>query len=661
VTTKNSASASTSAPVGKHQGIISVSSKGVGYLEIPDLSEDIEIQAEHLNTALNKDEVEAVLIPGVIRGRRQGKVLKVTKRAKESFVGVLEKTDSKLLLVPDDKRFYTKIHIAAPAPAGSEPGMKALVHLDAWNDPKVLPTGTIDRVIGRKGEHNAEMASIVLERGIDTDYPAAVEKEAEEIERTQKPIPAAELAKRRDFRETLTMTIDPVDAKDFDDAISFAPLGDGWYEVGVHIADVSHYVREGTALDAEARKRGFSVYLVDRTIPMLPEVLSNDICSLNPNEDKLVFSAVFEINAKAEIRSRWFGKAVIRSAKRFSYEEAQGSLDDEKKPYHHELTTLNGMAKIMRAAKWKKGAIDFEQDEIRFELDPISGKPLKIYKKERLDTHKLVEEYMLLANREVAEYMWKAFEKKAFKSPFIYRIHDTPDRDRIAELALFVKALGYTLPLTPKGSVTAQDLQALFKQIAGKAEEGMIKTAAVRSMAKAVYTTKNIGHFGLAFEYYTHFTSPIRRYADLLVHRVLFKHLSGEPVGEEEWVRYEKMAAENTEREIAAAEAERASKKYKQVEYMLDHVGEIFDGVISGVTEWGIYVEETHTRAEGMVKLRDLPGNDFYALDPKTYSVVGERTKRRFTLGDKVRFKITAADMERKTLDMTLIENVPRK
>ncbi len=648
------------APAGKIKGIISVSSKGIGFLEVPGSVDDLEIQSEHLNTALHKDEVEAVIIPGMVRGRRQGKVLAVTKRAKESFVGTLVKEGGVLALAADDKRCYPFIKIVPPVPKDAETGMKALVRLLPWTDPEVQPEGQIERVIGRKGEHNAEMASIVLERGIDTDYPIAVEKEAEHIEKTEKPIPSAEIAKRRDFRNTLTTTIDPVDAKDFDDAISFKKLPDGWCEVGVHIADVSHYVREGTALDAEARKRGFSVYLVDRTIPMLPEVLSNDICSLNPNEDKLVFSAVFEINDKAEIRSRWFGKGVICSAKRFSYEEAQLSLDNPAGLHHEELTTLNRMAKIMREAKWKKGAIDFEQDEVRFELDPISGKPLRIYKKERLDTHKLVEEYMLLANREVATFMWKAFEKKSQKSPFIYRIHDTPDTDRIAELALFVKALGYHLPLTPKGSVTAQDLQALFKQIAGKAEEGMIKTAAVRSMAKAVYTTKNIGHFGLAFEYYTHFTSPIRRYADLLVHRVLFKHLSGEPIGEDEWVRYEKMAMENTDREIAAAEAERASKKYKQIEYMLDHVGEEFDGVISGVTEWGIYLEENDTKAEGMVKLRDLPGNDFYMLDPKTYSVVGESTKRRFTLGDKVRFKIMSADMERKTLDLKLVETTSK-
>ncbi|MDO8591019.1 MAG: ribonuclease R [bacterium] len=636
------------------RGIIRIAGKGLGFFEAVGFKEDILIETENLNTALNKDEVEIALLPKSKNQRLSGKVLKILKRAKNQFVGTLEQDKERFFLVPDDKKMYKDIVLHSNNTLKNSVGMKVLIKFTGWKDPKKNPEGELIKIIGRKGDNNAEMMGIALEKGFDASFSETVEREAEKIAQQAGIISSEELAKRKDFRKTLTFTIDPIDAKDFDDAISFKKLGEDEFEIGVHIADVSHYVKEKTELDREARKRGFSVYLVDRTIPMLPEALSNNVCSLKPNEDRLTFSAVFVLNQDGIVKERWFGKTIIHSAKRFTYEAAQDVLDGKSTEHKEALDTLNGIAKKMRERKFKEGAIDFEQDEVRFELDG-SGKPLRIYKKQRLDTHKLVEEYMLLANREVAELIYKSRLKHKSKEPFIYRIHDIPNQEKIVELGIFLRALGHNLP-DSGGKVSSKDLQMLFKQIEGRAEESMIKTAAVRSMAKAIYSTGNIGHFGLAFEYYTHFTSPIRRYADLLVHRILYRHLNGTKVPPHEWHSYEKMAQENSEQEIAAAEAERASKKYKQVEYMQDKIGQTFDGIISGVTEWGMYIEEKETRCEGMIKLRDL-GDDFYILDQKNYCLVGEKTKKKYSLGDSVRFKVVSADLERKTLDYVLVQN----
>jgi ribonuclease R len=638
-------------------GTITTTGKGLGFVnnENKPLDEDILIDTGFLNTALNGDTVE-VALHAPVRGERQtGEVVRVISRAKNLFVGILEIGKTRAFVIPDDRRVYTDIFVPLQKLQNAKHGDKVQVKLLAWTDPKKNPEGEVVRVLGRKGDHNVEMESIVLEKGFDTRFPAAVEKDAEKIEREEKTITAEEIAKRRDFRDTLTFTIDPFDAKDFDDAISFKRLGTKngveQFEIGVHIADVSHYVREGTALDDEALRRGCSIYLVDRTIPMLPEILSNDVCSLNPHEDKLTFSAVFVVDQNAKVHERWFGKTVINSNHRFTYETAQEAIDTGKGDYANELRILNDIAKILQKEKKSQGAIEFDTEEIKFKLDE-NNKPIGVYKKERLDTHKLVEEYMLLANREVAKFIYDSIGKKSTRDTgAIYRIHDAPDPEKIADLGIFVRALGHDFP---KDKITARDINKMLKSIEGTPEADMIKVATVRSMTKAIYSTKNIGHFGLAFEFYTHFTSPIRRYPDLLVHRVLFNHLHTNKFGDKDIIKFQKIADQSTEREIAAAEAERASKKFKQVEYMSERVGQEFDGIISGITEWGIYIEELETKSEGMVKIRDL-GNDFYELDKKTYSLIGQKTKKRFRLGDKVRFKVVGADLDKKILDYKLV------
>lgn len=639
------------------QGIISVNSRGTGFVadESKKEDEDIEVPPESLHCALHKDEVEIRLTgKRSLRDRRLAEVVKIVKRARERFVGVLKKdpASQSFYVKPDDWRCYVDFWIDSSRLNGAKEDDKVLIQLFPWTDSKERPLAEIVEVIGTAGEHDTEMRALALARGFSSSFPPNVEREARAMKEDEKRIFSEEIPKRKDFRSTLTFTIDPADAKDFDDALSFKKLPKGHYEVGVHIADVSFFVRENTALNTEARERGFSVYLVDRTIPMLPEALSNDLCSLNPNEDKFAFSAVFEINEKAEVLSRWFGRTVIRSDKRFTYEEAQEVVDAKTGPLSEELLTLNRLAKIMQEKNRAAGAIDFAQDEVKFELDK-NGWPIRAYKKPHLATHKLVEEWMLLANREVAEFLSHAREKQMDKAPVLYRIHDLPDSDKITELALFVRALGHHFPMTGK-SVTGKDLQQLFKKIEGSAEEALIKTTALRSMSKAVYSTKNIGHFGLAMPFYTHFTSPIRRYADLLVHRMLAGHLHGEKMDEQEWSAYEQLAAHITEREIGAAEAERESVKIKKVEYMSERVGQEFEGVISGVTEWGVYIEENDTKAEGMAALRNF-GDDFYSLDEKHYCIVGARSKKKYSLGDKVRFKIIGADTERRTLDVQIV------
>lgn len=626
------------------RGIFSMTGKGVGYVTVPGHTEDVEIPPDATGLALHGDTVEIKLSQRT-RGRERGEVVKVLERKHTDFVGTLEIVEGNLVCIPDNR----KVNVTFDLPkGGGKPGYKALVHLERWSNSRENPEARVIKTIGRKGEHETEMQAILLSHGRPEDFPRDVLAEAQHIQRSAAQELQMEIGKRRDFRSTTTFTIDPADAKDFDDALSVREI-QGGFEIGVHIADVSHYLRPRSALDREAKERGVSIYLVDRTVPMLPEALSNDLCSLNPEEVKLTFSAVFELNTRGEISKRWFGRSVIRSDKRFTYEEAQATLDTKSGSYYKELSVLNHFAESMRASRLKNGALDFEEDEVKVELD-AAGTPVRIFRKQRLAAHKLVEEWMLLANRAVAEEIQK---KRGRIPPFIYRVHDRPDREKIEELAVFVRALGHTLPLS-RGSVKGRDLNALFEEIRGTPEEGLIKTAALRSMAKAIYTTRNIGHFGLGFQNYTHFTSPIRRYPDVMVHRLLAEHLAGKKISERELENYEKVAIQNTQSEINAAEAERESVKLKQMEFMVGHVGQSFAGIITGVTEWGFYVAEKNSGSEGLVRMSALP-DDYYRLDPKAYAVVGTRTGRRYALGDEVNVRVGGVDLERKTLDWELV------
>ena len=658
----------------KFIGIIKVTAKPIGFVMVDGRDDDIIVFEENLNCALDKDEVEVEII-GRDRDRKKGRIARIIKRNKTKFVGTVEKLQSSVIFKPDDFRFYRAVDIF-DFPKEIESGTKVFVEIN-WTNPNLNPKGKIVSIIGKKGEHETEMQSILLDKGIVYDFPADVEAEAEKVaeEFQKEPLRSQDAShislqdsfrnSRRDFRNITTFTIDPKDAKDFDDALSYEDLDEGKIRIGVHIADVSYFVRSNTALDKEALERSFSTYLVDRTIPMLPEVLSNNLCSLMPNVDRLAFSAVFDIEKNTgKILDRWFGKTIINSNKRFSYEEAQEVLNAVEnnsfrsqdashislQEFSQPLAELNRIANIYREENKKNGAIEFETDEVKFELDS-DGKPTKIYKKPRLDTMKMIEEWMLLANREVAKFISDKVGKRGGAS--IFRVHNLPKMEKIEELAIFVRALGHDLPIK-NGEVLAKDINLLLKQIEGHASESLIKTATIRSMAKAVYSTKNIGHFGLAFEYYTHFTSPIRRYPDLMVHRILERYLKNESIPKNEFAKFEKIAQEASEKEITIQEAERESIKYKQVEFMKNKIGQEFNVVISGVTEWGMYVEDPETKVEGLIRIKDL-GDDYYKLDQKNYCIKGERTKKKFSLGDLLRVRLASADLDRKTLDFKLV------
>ncbi len=624
-------------------GIVQVTRKGTGYMAWPDDStkEDIEIFPEKLSGALNGDQVEVELLS--LHPRPRGRVARVVSRAKTEFVATVKAG----LVIPDDQRFNTPINVGSAQAEGT----KLLVELISY-DGKVAK-GKVVEMIGRAGEHRTEMNAIVLEHGFRTSFSAEVEKEAAELEKNHAQIIKDELPKRADYRGLTTMTIDPADAKDFDDALSLRELPDGTYEVGIHIADASFFAKPGTAIGEEAQKRGTSVYLVDATIPMLPHALSAGIASLKPGEERLAFSAVFILDKNANVLERTFSKSVIKSDKRFSYEEAQAVLDTQNGPYLKELNTLLRLATVMRKQRADEGAIDFGDNEVKFELDP-SGKPLRVVRKQRIDTNWLIEEFMLLANREVATYISNLAKKVPEKNyVFLYRIHDEPKQDRIEELGTFVRAVGYEFNKRKKGGYGAKDIQKLLQQIEGKPESALIRTATLRSMAKAIYSTKNIGHFGLSFEYYTHFTSPIRRYPDMLVHRILASHLEGNPITRREYGDLEKMCLNASEQEGKAVQAERDSIKYKLVEYMQGKVGQTFDALISGVTEWGLYVEDKESSAEGLVRVRTI-GNDFYNYSPKEYALIGQKTQKKYALGDSVRVRLVAADLSARQLDFEL-------
>ncbi len=640
--------------VGMLEGRISTTPKGLGFVKDIEKGEDVRVEAGFLNTALHGDIVRVALHAKVPDMQQTGEVVEVMARARTKFVGTVAEEANGRFIVPDEKKMYVNILLPDADPQAT-PDMKVYVEMYPWTDPAKNPTGKVIEVIGHKGTNEAEIRSIILENNIDDSFPAPVVKEAEAIhEKYGDPSFAeASAGTRVDFRDVLTFTIDPVDAKDFDDALSFKDLGDGTYQIGVHIADVSHYVTPGSELDTEAKKRAYSVYLVDRTIPMLPEVLSNDLCSLKPDVDRLTFSAWWTMNDNGDVLKEEFGKTIIHSAKRLTYEDAQKAIEDASLPLHKELNIFNNMAKKMRDRRSVAGSIDFEQNEVKFELDE-DGVPLSVYTKERLDTHKLIEEFMLLANISVAEHIRNTYGGKGQRHTFIYRIHDHPNREKLADLAVYVKATGHELNLSNKGDVTGAELNRLFKEIAGSPEENLIKTTALRSMAKAAYATLNIGHFGLAAPAYTHFTSPIRRYADLMVHRLLQEAITTGKLPNDQFAAYSTVAEAISAREVDTVGAERDSIKYKQAEYMSARIGQEFEAVVSGVSEWGLFIEERTSRAEGLIRIRNL-GSDYFELEPKKYRLVGKATKKTYSLGDIVKVKVVGVDLDRKMIDYALV------
>ena len=633
-----------------------VRGKGVGFVSHPDFNEDIVIERDALEFALDCDIVEIELKKRAPNKRQEGTVIRVVKPAHRELIGTvkerLENGQPMKYVQPDNARIH--IRPLLPKATVNDLGMKVVVEIERWTDALRDPFAKITEVIGRAGDHETEMQAIIRSGGFSKAFPESVQQAAHTLYETKEKIFADALKdpKRKDLRGITTMTIDPHDAKDFDDALSCRTLPNGNIEVGIHIADVSHYVVDGKPLDDEARERGTSVYLVDRVIPMLPEVLSNDLCSLRPDEDRLAFSAVFELDSDAHIKSEWYGQTIIHSDKRFSYEEAQEVLDKQDGLLLAELNIMMTLGRILRRKRHANGAIAFEQPEVKFELDE-RGSPIRAYTKVRTETMLMIEDFMLLANREVATHIHNLSKSKNRDLGFVYRIHDVPNPDKIEELAAFVHALGYEFE-TKKGVVGAKALNQLMKDVEGKPEENLIKTASIRSMAKAVYSSKNIGHFGLAFKYYTHFTSPIRRYPDLMAHRLLRQHLDGSHIGEREMAKYEQMCIKSSQREMEAVQAERDSIKYKQVEFLMNRIGETFSGVITGVTDWGVYVQEKNTLADGMVRLSSIK-SDYFEHEAKKYRIKGQKTGKIYRLGDEVTVKLIRADKDERQLDFELV------
>ena len=646
-----------------YTGTVDVAGRGQGYVIVKDLEEDVFVKKENLNKALQGDTVEVYVFKRRRGGKSEGEVSKIIKRKRTEFVGTIQVMENFAFVEVTDYKMYTDIFIPKGKIGKVENGEKVLVEIEDWPEKADSPFGRVLKVLGKPGEHNTEIHSILAQYGLPYEFPSEVENFANSLDTR---IHHNEVKKRRDMRQILTFTIDPKDAKDFDDALSYKVLDNGNYEIGIHIADVSHYLKPGTILDDEAYQRATSVYLVDRVVPMLPEVLSNGACSLRPNEEKYTFSTVFEINSKAEVINTWFGRTVTYSDARFAYEEAQYIIENPSYKIHeipNEISIINKkykvkrelsdaileldkLAKVLRKNRMRQGAISFDKIEVKFKLDENSN-PEGVYFKESKDANKLIEEFMLLANRSVAEFIGKKTPKKTF----IYRVHDEPDDEKIAALENIIKRFGYKLNTQDRKS-TANSLNKLLKEVQGKKEQNLVDTLAIRSMSKAVYTTNNIGHYGLAFDYYSHFTSPIRRYPDVMVHRLLQRYLDGKGSAEE--ASYEDKCAHSSDMENLASNAERDSVKYMQVKYMLDHKDQEFLGVISGVTEWGIYVEIVTNKCEGMVRLQDMR-DDHYVFDKEEYAAVGNNTKNVYQLGDEVFVEVKNADLVKKHLDFKML------
>ena len=622
------------------------------YLIPDDGGERVWIAERSMGCALNGDKVEVVLFPRRKGKEQEGEVVSVLERKKSEFVGILEVKPTFAFLNIDKKLLTHDMFIPLEKLNGGKDGQRCVGRIVEWSSKEKNPIGEIVTVLGDVGNNDAEMHAILAEFGLPYAYPKEVEDAANEISDI---IDAEEIARRKDMRDVITFTIDPRDAKDFDDALSIKKLETGLWEIGVHIADVTHYVTPNSIIDKEAYKRATSIYLVDRTIPMLPERLCNNICSLRPNEDKLSYSVVFQLDEFAEVKSYEICRTVINSHSRFAYEEAQQIIESGEGDYATELLKLNELAKILRVKRFAKGAIAFDRVEVRFEIDE-KGKPLSVYFKEAKEANKLIEEFMLLANKTVATHIGKPKGVKGAKAKpktFVYRVHDVPNPDKLENFSTFIKRFGYKLKTTGKNQEVSSAINNLLDQVAGKREQNLIETLAVRSMAKATYTTENIGHYGLAFDYYSHFTSPIRRYPDMMAHRLLTRYLfeEGHSVNKNE---YEEYCEHSSDMEQLAASAERASIKYKQVEYMSERLGQVYDGVISGVTDWGIYVELNENKCEGMIPIRCLD-DDYYEFDEKNYCIVGRHTGKRYQLGDELTVRIAKTDLVKKQLDFELV------
>ncbi|SMC93777.1 ribonuclease R [Pedobacter africanus] len=629
-------------------GKVDMTTDGSAFV-IPDdeFEKDIFVSARKLHTALHGDRVKVYIYAKKSGRKNEGEVVEIIERAKTDFIGVIRISERYAFVNIDDRKMLHDIFVPLSDLNGAKNGQKVQVSIAEWPEGAKNPIGRIMHILGEQGENNTEMNAILAQYGFPLSFPAEVENEANAI---PEQVSEAEIRGRRDFRNTVTFTIDPADAKDFDDAISFKILDNGNYEVGVHIADVSHYVKPNSSLDKEAYARATSVYLVDRVIPMLPERLSNGVCSLRPNEDKLCFAAVFELDDKANVITEWFGRTVIHSDRRFSYEEAQEVIETKTGDYAPEILKLNELAYILRDRKFKNGAISFESTEVKFKLDE-HGKPTGVYVKERKDAHKLIEDFMLLANKKVAEFIAKKGKGKQ-KYTFVYRSHDSPNLENLGSFALFAARFGYKINMKSDKEI-AKSLNYLMEDVEGKKEQNVLTQLAIRSMAKAIYTTKKTSHYGLAFDHYTHFTSPIRRYPDVMVHRLLAAYLNNEKSANQE--EYEVAASHSSAMEKRAADAERASIKYKQAEYLEENVGNIYSGIISGVTEWGMYVELTENKCEGMIRLRDIT-DDFYVLDEKNYCIVGQRKQKKYQLGDEVQVKVKKVDLSKRQIDFSLIQ-----